>query len=540
MAQTIDFYIDATSGQLVAAGSGSSGSLPAFTRNDVYKFRVRIQERDSANFLSDIDSTGTSVKIAIGNIDARPTQGQFRLVLNSVTSSAITYSSDAATLASSIYTAVSNNVSTVAQFGSENDSFILTATGTNTAMSFGGDSYTLFPLSAVLISTRRNQAANIQSQQILKLRRNPAVYADNFSQSSTAGIVSLTKVQDGGTNKNEAYLLSLGRDAEGGGVVLQYGSNSTTAIPLGASAASFAEALSAVTGIGAGNISVDSGNNLQDYKISFVRDLGNIDVVTALTLDASNVVFAKFLESTVTFATAELDELFSETSSATITPTLEIEINQSSQPKTIYQGSVSVRKDLITTGSAIPAQQASYYTKAEVDAAFVEDSTSNVDATNRKLKDSVSNNSVDWQNRKLYDNSVEYIRWSGGLGFFNNSAISQPSGTNAVSNVISLGLIASSPTYGVLPGTTKTLTTTASLWFNGSVAANDIHSVSFGLTGAMPNDIVLIGLPSTVCAGLTFQGCIPSANVVSITAQNGTNSAQNQITATYRITVIGY
>lgn len=540
MAQTIDFYIDATSGQLVAAGSGSNGSLPAFTRNDVYKFRVRIQERDSANFLRDIDSTGTSVKIAIGNIDARPTQGQFRLVLNSVTSSAITYSSDAATLASSIYTAVSNNVSTVARFGSENDSFILTATGTNTAMSFGGDSYTLFPLSAVLISTRRNQAANIQSQQILKLRRNPAVYADDFSQSSTAGIVSLTKVQDGGTNKNETYLLSLGRDAEGGGVVLQYGSNSTTAIPLGASAASFAEALSAVTGIGAGNISVDSGNNLQDYKISFVRDLGNIDVVTALTLDASNVVFAKFLESTVTFATAELDELFSETSSATITPTLEIEINQSSQPKTIYQGSVSVRKDLITTGSAIPAQQASYYTKSEVDAAFVEDSTSNVDAANRKLKDSVSNNSVDWQNRKLYDNSVEYIRWSGGLGFFNNSAISQPSGTNAVSNVISLGLIASSPTYGVLPGTTKTLTTTASLWFNGNVAANDIHSVSLGLTGAMPNDIVLIGLPSTVCAGLTFQGCIPSANVVSITAQNGTNSAQNQITATYRITVIGY
>lgn len=540
MAQTIDFYIDATSGQLVAAGSGASGSLPSFTRNDVYKFRVRIQERDSARFLRDIDTTGTSVKIGIGNIDSRPMQGQFRLILNSVTSSSITYNSDAATLATSIYNAVSNNVSTVAQFGSESDAFILTATGTNTAMSFGGDPYTLFPLSAVLISTRRTQAANVQSQQILKLRRNPAVYADNFVSSSTAGIVSLTKVQDGGTNKNETYLLSIGRDAEAGGVVLQYGSNSTTAIPVGSSAASFAEALSAVTGIGANNISVDSGNNFQDYKITFVRDLGNIDVVTALTLDASNVVFAKFLESTVTFATAELDEAFSETSSATITPTLEIEITQSGEPKTIYQGSISVRKDLITTGSAIPAQQASYYTKAEVDAAFVEDSTSNVDATNRKLKDSVSNNSIDWQNRKLYDNSVEYIRWSGGLGFFNNSAISQPSGVNVVSNVISLGLIASSPTYGVFPGSTKTLTTTASLWFNGNVAANDIHSVSIGLTGANPNDIVLIGLPSTVCAGLTFQGCVPSTNVVSITAQNGTNSAQNQVTATYRITVIGY
>lgn len=539
MAQTLDFYIDATSGQLVAAGSVANGSIPSFTRNDVYKFRVRIQERDSSNFLRDIDSTGTSVKIGIGGIDSRPTQGQFRLVLNSVTSSAITYNSDASTLATSIYNAVSNNVSTVAQFGSESDSFVLTATGTNTAMSFGGDPYTLFPLSAVLVSTRRNQAANIQSQQILKLRRNPAVYADSFTASSTAGIVSFSKVQDGGTNKNETYLLSLGRDAEGGGVVLQYGANSTTAIPIGATAASFAEALSAVTGIGAGNISVDSGNNLQDYKITFVRELGNIDVVTALTLDASNVVFAKFLESTVTFSTAELDELFSETSSATITPTLEIEITQSGEPKTIYQGSISVRKDLITTGSAIPAQQASYYTKSEVDAAFVEDSTSNVDATNRKLKDSSSLNSVDWQNRKLYDSSVEYIRWSGGLGFFNNTAISQPSASNAVSNVISLGLIASSSTYGVLPGTRYTVTTLASVNF-GSINANDQHYIDVVVTGANTNDLVMLGLPSVVSAGAVVQGIAYKANTVCLYCANSDNATINLNTATFRITVIGY
>ena len=42
MAQTIDFYIDATNGQLVAAGSGTNGVLPTFTRNDVYTFPVTI------------------------------------------------------------------------------------------------------------------------------------------------------------------------------------------------------------------------------------------------------------------------------------------------------------------------------------------------------------------------------------------------------------------------------------------------------------------------------------------------------------------
>lgn len=540
MAQTIDFYIDVGSGRLVAAGSNAGGAIPSFTRNDVYKFRVRLQERDTSGFLRDIDTTGTSVKIGVGELDQGPTEGAFRLVLNSVTSSAITYSSDASTLASRIYTAVSNNVATVTTFGSEANSFILTATGTNTAMSFGGDSFTMFPLSSVLISTRRNQSANVQSQQIVKLRRNPAVYADNFSTSSTAGIVSLNKTQDGGSGLNETYKLSIGKDAEGGGVVFNFNSNSTTAIPVGASATSFAEALQAVTGIGANNISVDSGNNLGEYTIAFVRELGGINVATALTLDASNVVFAKFLESTVTFATAELDELFATDGTETITPTLEIEITESGSPKTIYQGDITVRKDLITTGSAIPAAQASYYTKAETDALFVEDIATNVDATSRRLYDSSAVRSIDWNNRRIYTNgNAQVLNYTTGLGFFGNSAVSQPSGTNAVSNVISLGLIASSATYGVLPSSTKTLTTTASINF-GTLTSLAQTAVTIAVTGANLNDVVLLGLPAGVTTGLIFMGHVDSAGVVAVDCANYTNQSKTQGALTYRITVVGY
>ena len=81
----------------------------------------------------------------------------------------------------------------------------------------------------------------------------------------------------------------------------------------------------------------------------------------------------------MTFATAELDELFATDGSETITPTLEIEITASGSPKTVYQGDITVRKDLITTGSAVPAAQASYYTKAEADALFVEDASTGAD-----------------------------------------------------------------------------------------------------------------------------------------------------------------
>lgn len=537
MSQTLDFYIDITNGNIVAAGSGTNGILPSFTRNDSYTFRTRLQERDSEGFLRDISTQGISVKVGVGEVDDGPSDGSFKLVINGVTSTAIPYNATAVC----VYNAVSNNVSTVTTYGSEAFSYILTASAPNTALSFSGSSFTLFPTSSVLISTRRFPAADVNAQQIVKLRRNPAVYADTFTASPTSGVVSLTKTQDGATTANETYLLSIGKDAEGGGIVLNYGSNSTTAIPVGSNPASFAEALSAVTGIGANNISVDAGNNTGDYTISFVRSLGNTNITTALTLDSSGVVFAKFLQSTVTFATAELDELFAEAGTDTITPTLEIEITSAGTPKTVYQNDITVRKDLITTGSVVPAPQASYYTKTEADALFVEDSTSNVDATNRVLNDSSSVDSIGWQARKLYNSSgAEVLRYDQGLGFFGVTATAQPTGPNVVSNLIQLGLNPNSTvTQGVFPLSVRTLTTTVSLYF-GQVNSNSTNSVSVVVTGCNLNDIVLLGLPENMNNGIAFSGHVTTANGLEVDCINATNGNITPATATYRITVIGY
>lgn len=562
MAQSIDFYIDVTSGQLVAAGSNYLGAIPSLTRNDNYIFRLRLQERDSVGILKDISNSGIAAKLGIGGVDDGPSDGQFKLTLGATTSSAISYNATTTQFFNAI-SAIAGNA-TVTTYGNDSYSYLITAATQNTAMSFGGDSFTLFPTSSVLVSTRRFPKANVSAQQIVQLRRNPAVYSDTFVASPTSGVVSLSKTQDGGTDKNESFLLRIGKDAIGGGVVFNYGSNSTTAIPVGSNSTSFAEALQAVTGIGAGNISVDSASNSSEYTISFVKQLGNINISTPFTLDASGVVFANFIQSTVTMATAELDELFAEAGSDTITPTIEIEITDSGKTSTVYQSTISVRRDLITTGSVVPADQASYYTKSEADAKFVEEATTgaagSINAANWKLEDSSSNDSLDWQNRKLFNASNERLSWGAGLGFFGATAISKPTGsnlvnsvsnlgllsystptqTNVINNLVSIGLIENSSTLGIFPSSVKTLTTTASIWFGGSIAANDTHSISIGLTGASLNDIVLFGLPAAVCQGLTFQGCVVSTNVVSIIAQNGTNNSQNQATATYRITVIGY
>jgi hypothetical protein len=530
--------------------------------------RVRLQERDQGGFLRDLDTTGSSIKLGIGGIDGDPTDGQFKLVLNSVTSNAISFNATT----TQVYNAISGIAGAgvgVTTYGNEQFSYLITSATLNTAMSFGGSAFTLFPTSSVLVSTRRFPAASVAAQQIVRLVRNPAVYSDTFVASPTAGVVSLTNTQDGSSSpvKNETYTLAVGSDAEGGSIVLNFGANSTTAIPIGATATSFTEALSAVTGIGDGNVSVDLGNNAGNYSISFVRNLGSTSITTPLTLDASGVIFGKFLQTTVTMATAELDELFAETGADTITPKLEVELTQSGTPKTVLQTDVTVRRDLITTGSAVPAAQASYYTKSETNSLFVQNSITGVDSANRSLFDQSGIASLDWNNRTFVDSGGdEALVYSSGLdfkssliGFYGNAPTAKPSGVNivsgltnlgllsytqptavnVVSGLINTGLIANGATYGVLPQSPRTVTTLTSVSF-GTVAANDQHYRDVVVTGVAVNDIVLIGLPSAISAGAVIQGVAYQANTVCLSCVNADSVARDVNTATYRITVIGY
>lgn len=565
MAQNLDLHIDASTGSLLTAGAARNGTLPALTRNDSYNLRLRIREQIGSGVYEDLNLTGVTIRVGIGNLDSPPTAGEWKLGLSGTTSPAIAYNATTTQVLNAV-SAIAGQVS-VDNYGAEDNAWIITAATNNTALSFGGDAYTLFPTSSVLISTRRNPTANSKAQQIIKLRRNPAVYADTFSTAATTGVVTLTKLQDGGSNLNETYQLTVGSDAAGGSLVLNYGSNSTTAIAVGASAASAAQALAAVTGIGSGNISVTELSGERGYTISFVRSLGNLNVTTALTLDAKGVYFIPWRTATITMATAELDELFAEADATTITPTLEIELTDAGKPKTLFQGSVTVRKDIITAGSVVPAAQASYYTKAEADALFVEDATTgaagsidadtsylrsvngnySVDWDNRLLGDSTETASVDWQNRLLkYASGNSSVNYNEGYLYDTDTNISVLWSDDRI--LFSAGEIASidwgaRQLYDTSGATVldygKGYTTSVTLTFS-SVPASGSTTVTAALTGAVTNSLVLLGLPTATCAGLTFQGAVSGSGVVKITAFNVTTSAVTQSAQTFRLTAFGY
>ena len=69
MASNIDILLDKSSG-LLLGGSAPAGVLPAFTRNDVYPFRIRVLERNADGSYTDAALSSPSFSLGIGNIDA--------------------------------------------------------------------------------------------------------------------------------------------------------------------------------------------------------------------------------------------------------------------------------------------------------------------------------------------------------------------------------------------------------------------------------------------------------------------------------------
>jgi len=500
-------------------------------------------ERQTNGIFTDVDLSSSSLKAGIGTIENEPSAGSFKLAVNGITSAAIPFNATAI----SVYNAISNNVSTVALYGSQSyGSYLLTATQPNTAMSFSSDAFTLFPASSVLIGTRRNPATSVEAQQVVQLVRNPIVYADTFTTSPTTGEIALPLLNNGSTALNETYELTVGPRVLGGSFALVFGSNATTAIPLFSTAASVQAAISAGISAVTRSVSVQD-NGKSGYFISFVGALGLTNITTALTLDPTSVQFIPFKQTTLTINTAEVQDAFADAGTDTITPTIEIELTQAGTPKTVYQGNITIRKDLITAGSTVPGARDSYYTKSETNSLFVEDSSTNVDATSRILSSAGGIYSLDYGSRTLYDSSFQVaLDYSTALafqstcmGFYGAAAVARPTNINVVSGLINIGLIASGTTYGVLPQSPRTVTTLTSVTF-GTLAANDQHYRDVVVTGALVNDIVLVGLPTAISAGAIIQGVVYQTNTVCLSCVNADSVSRDVNTATYRITVIGY
>lgn len=349
MASTLDLYLSADGNGLLVGGS-YIGEFPQLYRNDICTVRLRVLEEVNGINL-DATLTSPTFKLGLGDLDDEPTSGEFKLSTTTGTSTAISYNATTTQVLNAV-SAIAGNVS-VATFGTDGSAWIITAATNNSALSFTGISYTLFPDSTVFVTTRRTPSTDIKAEQIIQLRQNPLVEVTSFASASTANSVTLSKVQDGSATKNETYRLTLRDDVEGGSFTIAYGTNTTTAIPLYQGGTSvdptrLAGYLGAVSGIGANNIAVQANGVNSEYIITFAGTLGLVDVTTALVLDAGGAIFQKLYEGTLTMGSAGIEAKFTETNATDIDLTLEIQLTENSRPRTMLQRQVSVARDLLS------------------------------------------------------------------------------------------------------------------------------------------------------------------------------------------------
>jgi hypothetical protein len=602
--------IDVDAKQLLANRFGGTSTLPRLDRGDAPNFEIGFLKYNGIEY-DYLNFQNSAIKFGIGVNAATPTDGEFKLTFNGVTSSAISYNASAASVQTAIANAISASVTTVAGV---NSAYQITATTAGvfagTTAGLGGDSFSLYPASSVIINTTRSATAGVALRQIVRLVQSPAVFQDVWANSQTTGGATLSLAQQGSATQSETYSLEIDDNVYAGQYNLLFG-NQAAGIAYNATAEQIQTELAKLTSIGEyidvsgvsqPNVRVSGANG--KFGIAFVGNLSQTNIATAFLVNDSALFRPPYKTATVTFNTAQIENFLN---SGVTGLSLEIEISDGGNPQTVLSTAVTFNQnDLIVTGSAVPANQAAYLTATEIAAQYVEDSTANVDATNRRLKNSSGTTVVDYEQSlfgngavdisgsvvtissyPLYVNStltvggavsfgknlyvstaitaVGAVSFGGGmavsgnLGFFGTSptaqgsginiansitksgiiSFTQPTQANVVSNIISLGLIASSPTYGVLPQSPRTLAAVTYTTF-GLVPSNNVISKTVTITGCQLNDIVLLGLPADIEEGLAFSGHVVNANQIHIDALNVTGSGKTQNATTFRITVIGY
>jgi len=356
MPQTLDLHFDAASRTLLADGSARGGSLPSLVANDAYDLRLRIRQPVGSSY-EDLNLTGVTIRVGIGNIDAPPTAGSWKLGLSGVTSGEIAYNATAV----SVYNAISGlagTACTVATYGSGGSAWVITTATAGSAASFTSDAFSLFPQSDALVTTRLAHASGVTPAYLVRLVQEPFVYADGFAAASTANVVTLNLLQNGATSPaaNETYRLIVGADVDGGSLALAYGAEVSLPISLSNRDNVVVNIIDAAAGISAvsGKIAVEADPSQTRFDISFIDTLAAQNITTALTLDASGVQYARFYTTTLTLGTAGLLEAFNVAGSSSITPQMEVEIVESGKRRTVFQGQVTIVGDLLAASSYNP------------------------------------------------------------------------------------------------------------------------------------------------------------------------------------------
>lgn len=342
----LSLFADLDQGRLVQSFlSTLQATLPRFVFGDSIPVSFRPLKSNGNNALnpwSEVDLTGKTVRIAIGNPAGAASSGTFTLSYGGNTTAAIAYNADGATIQTALnalasITAAGGVVVTRATTGAFR--IVFNTAGARTAIT--ADASAIYPTAGVEIHVSVDGDGSTREIVVARMEVLPAAYAE-LTDDFPVAACDIVEVRTG--SGTVGAILSLGFSVlpYSGFYTLEIGSEQTLGIPWDADASTLQAALELLSTVGAGKVAVSG--DWPSFTLNFDVSLGDIG---AMTIDMTGLVVPKGRTGILNTNTAAMIELLNGASQATAKLEVELYDIADDTTWTVLQTDCTVIDDVI-------------------------------------------------------------------------------------------------------------------------------------------------------------------------------------------------
>ena len=278
-----DFIVDVGTGRLITDFlSTKAAGRQTFIFGDKPNISVRLVEENSNNAdlpWSQIDLTGKTIRLAIGNPGGDATGGTYILDLDGDPTTALAYNTEAADVQTALNllpSIISAGGVTVAAFGSVSSGYRVTFDVVGARNLITADTSALTPSTSASVLEVQTGDGSTKEAQIVTFETDANAYVELTDDFPSTPIITVTTVREGILPVvGEIQRFVTTGPAHAGTYSLTIDSEETVAIAFDASASEINDALEGLASIGANGVTNISGDSA-DYTVTFKETLGGI------------------------------------------------------------------------------------------------------------------------------------------------------------------------------------------------------------------------------------------------------------------------
>ena len=353
-----DFIVDVANRKLITNFLSTRAlGRQTFTYGDQPTVSVRLVESNSNDAdlpWNQIDLTGKTIRLAIGNPGGDPTDGTYILTFDGDPTTALQHDATIAEIQTAIDllpSIISAGGVTIAGSQAGFSGFRVTFTTVGARTLITADTTALTPSSSAFIFEEQAGDGSTKEIQLINFETDPAAYIELTTDMASPSI-AVTTVRAGVTGTvAEQQRVIISNDPFAGTFSLTFDAEESSAIPFDASTDEIVSAIEGLASIGTGNVTV-TGSSL-DFTVEFNKSLGDIGEGTG---DATNLSGAIGKTGTLDLNVTGIIELLNGASSASSTLEIVEFTITGSKDSTVFQGAATVNQDVIpgTPASTTP------------------------------------------------------------------------------------------------------------------------------------------------------------------------------------------